>query len=128
MYTRIYQNEEKTVTIPENYDGNAFRDDINNTVTEEQTPPLHAPWDNEVKEPEQIPVIKNTDKDDGIFGGLFKKLPIHNILGSLGFKSFSKFEIGNEEILIIGIALFLFFSKCGDRELGLMLLLLLFIK
>ena len=37
-------------------------------------------------------------------------------------------NIGTEEILIIATAAFLFFSKGGDRECALILLLLLFIN
>ncbi len=120
MYTRIYGADEKTVSIPENYDGNAFREE---PVAEEpkKSEPLPAP---EVSCGAPISV----KEEEGVFASLLKRLPIQSIFGNLGIKSLSSFKIGSEEILIVGIALFLFFSKGGDNELAFMLLLLLFVN
>ncbi len=124
MYTRIYGAEEKSLNIPENYDGNAFREESAEPGLQSKDPFTDIPTsENEA----EVPVMKKTESE-GIFSGIFKKLPIQGVFGNLGIKSISSFKIGSEEILIVGIALFLFFSKGGDNELAFMLLLLLFVK
>ncbi len=119
MYTRVYSPEDAALNVPENYDGNAFRESISD-VKEPSAEPVFVP-----KQENSIHTEKKDD--DGILAGLFKKLPLQNVFGGLGIKSLSSFKFGSEEILIVGIALFLFFSKSGDNELAFMLLLLLFI-
>jgi hypothetical protein len=53
---------------------------------------------------------------------------LQNILGNLNIRMPSLDKIGFEEILIIAIAAFLFFSADGDRECALILLALLLIN
>ena len=53
---------------------------------------------------------------------------LQNILGNLNIRLPSLDKIGFEEILIIAIAAFLFFSADGDKECALILLALLLIN
>ena len=127
MYTRSYDNEGR-IKIPENYDGNAFFESPPPEMpppAEKEKEPLIAPWDapkNPPPEEESVPTLAKGA--GGIFGKYLKKLPFGslNIFGEGGFK------LGTEEILIIGVALFLFFSGSGDKECAIMLLLLLLVN
>ena len=126
MYTRSYFTEDKKIDIPENYDGNAFRENldpfkensIEDTIPEEE----RSEEDEKVSEASAIP-------------SLFGKLPISKLVTGLSGLSFKRGDIaqmckkfGTEEILIGAVALYLFFSKDGDRECAIMLLILLFIR
>ena len=136
MYTRSYYPEEEKITVPEKYDGYAFSEENQTGIStpddkpiQKEELPYRAPWD--IK-----PESKNTDEaeevisksvgDSGILGGLFKRLPISNIFGKFDFFKNGFHDIGTEEILIIGVALFLLLSKGGDKECA--ILLLLFVK
>ena len=146
MYSRGYYTEKKEkFSIPDGYDGTALlekdserppNDDGKNlsNLTAEHTKkeikisPPHIHNDSECEESEE------TDKEpekrpSGISGildglqlgrlkGFFKRDECHTLPFSFDF----------EDLLIIGIAFFLFFSKNGDRELGFMLIALIFIK
>ncbi len=129
MYTRSYDNEAR-IKIPENYDGNAFFEapppPEAPTEPEKEREPLRAPWDTPKELPpkeETVPTLAGI-KGGGIFGKYLKKLPF----GSLNIFSDGGFKLGTEEILIIGVALFLFFSGGGDKECAIMLLLLLLVN
>ena len=132
MYTRSYYPEEERLTVPENYDGTALRESI---LGESYTPPteqtreekkeLRAPWDIPHTE-ESIPT--SAEEKKSIASGLFEKFPIGKLLGTKDFFRGSINKIGTEEILLVGIALFLLFSKNGDKECAIMLLLLLFVN
>ncbi len=116
MYTRSYYPEGTgELTIPENYDGTAFREP--ESVSAE-------PIEESPKEELTAPVFKKQDE-----GGAFSWLSRLTKIGSGGdlFKGFLS-DFGTEEILIIGIALFLIFSGSHDIECAIMMLLLLFIK
>jgi hypothetical protein len=101
MYTRDFATETAARTVPDAYCGNLF--------TEEKEPPLH-----------------NDENEGGGEASVFK-----SILGK-GFdlKKFSiiKNGFGTEEILILGIAAFLLFSKGGDKECAIILLLSIFLS
>lgn len=132
MYSRSYYPEGEEIKIPENYDGNAFRE---KEIKEEEKPSvesrenaeeiLRAPWDVPEKT-EEVMGRANTEKRG--FGGIFDKLPINSLTGVLPFFKGGKFSLGHEEILILAIAAFLLFSHGGDKECAIMLLLLLWIK
>jgi hypothetical protein len=136
MYTRSYYQENEKITVPENYDGNAFRDDYA-SENKTQKPPepqhteeLRAPWDIKAKEnanPEAEPTVAKIQENKSISTSIFKKIPFIDRLGGFNFFD-GAFKFGTEEILIIGVALFLIFSKSADIECAIMLLLLLFIK
>lgn len=125
MYSRSYYPESpERLSLPENYDGTAFME-RNDT---EAAPDVA---ESSVSENTEIPVHKNIDSGNGLFSGL-GNIPLLSglfdkggLLGGLGLKMPN---IGTEEILILATAAFLFFSKNGDRECALILLLLLFIN
>ena len=129
MYSRsFYPSEQRRPAFPENYDGTAFSEppSISNEPLQETVnfipekiaePALNEsvpaePAMSSAKPSSKIPLLSD------IFGGS------GGIFGS-GDNFLS--QIGVEEILIIAIAAFLLFSKDGDIECALMLLLLLFI-
>lgn len=130
MYTRSYFTEDKKVDIPENYDGNAFRENCGNYVLEdtdsngnfqkEEIPPEEKRKDSECTAKPFSPFERFS------LEGVSKLLPFR------GFKNiFTKstdFRFGTEEILICIIALYMFFSKDGDKECAIMLALLLFVR
>ena len=100
MYTRAY-GEDGAITLPEGYGGTMLD---NNDYRPE-------PECIEAAAPQQGPL-------GGLFGGL----------SSLSLPFLSKdIHIGSEEVLIAAVALFLLFSKNGDKECAIMLLLTLFV-
>ena len=112
MYTRNFYKEDGGIFVPENYDGIALREE---REAAKDTPDKDkcAGACEEKRESESVfSPLK--------YGGI--KLPFD--IGNL----FSGFTLGLEEILIIGLAAFLFFNSDGDKECAIMLLLLLFVK
>lgn len=107
MYTRNYFDGGE-VGMPRGYDGIALRGEVSEP---EETAPLA------IVNSEARPADEKTG--GGILSGLLGNLHI-------GLPSLDK--IGYEEILILGIAAFLFFSADGDRECALILLALLLIN
>lgn len=92
------------MNIPEHYGGTAF------------------------PESEPASAKEGIHKSDGESrGGILSSLPFLKKLMPEG-SSFALPRLGQEELLIIAIAAFLFFSKDGDRECALMLLAILFIS
>ncbi len=108
IYTRDYPERESTpeVSIPEHYSGTVFKEHESPTV--------------------ECGVHSDTETTGGFLGTLpflGKILP----KGIFGNQTERSFKLGTEELLIIAVAAFLFFSKDGDRECALLLLALLFI-
>ena len=101
MYTRNYFDGGDG-TVPRAYDGIALRDE-----------PCAEPGCCQENLPEK-------PKEGAGF--------LQNILGNLNIRLPSLDKIGFEEILIIAIAAFLFFSADGDKECALILLALLLIN
>ena len=132
MYSRSYISEgTRGIQPPENYNGNAFsesRDAITHTPTVADTTsdlPL-PPLDHGVALSEKTDEAVSTSAGVGRGGSILSSLfggRTNGFLSSLGIS-----RIGNEEILIIAVALFLFLSKDGDKECALMLLLLLIVN
>ena len=126
MYTRSYFTEESKTAIPENYDGNAFPKPMENeTKTEEASNPFVPPVFEERQECEAM--------SKGTFGlsSIMEKLQLKGPLSSLPFfkgENGNKFSFGTEEILICAAALYMFFSKSGDKECAIMLFILLFVR
>ena len=127
MYTRSYgqSGEQKLPTPPENYDGTAFI--LPESTGNHDTGEPFSQTEETESVPASVSKAPRRKDQDGPFsflrgipfiGGLFSGE------GGGGFLS----GIGAEELLIIGIALFLILSKDGDTECALMLLLLLFIR
>ncbi len=140
MYTRSYAPDESApIKVPENYDGNAFTeppepvriqpnepnpaaDAVHTSSTAYETGiPKDIPE-------ESVPASGSGGILDGILGSpILKRFIPSGLFGGRGLRSLPD-RIGTEEILIIGVALFLIFSRGGDTECAIMLLLLLFIN
>ena len=104
MYSRSRYPEEGVI-LPENYDGTAFADkgDEREECEGERDTACGVALK---KESEKIPILSS------LFGDLSIGLP----------------KLGTEELLLIGAALFLLFSKDGDKECAIILLILLLIN
>lgn len=103
MYQRsYYPGEEQAVSVPREYDGSLNFE--KNEGTEEHV--------------ECGKVCDGGERRGGLFS-----LP-RGIPGKL----FDGFELGVEELLLIGAALFLFISKSGDFECIFILIALLFVR
>lgn len=101
MYTRSY-GDNPALTPPEGYSGTMLDTEQINEREDEAAAETSAPVSN-------------------IFSGL-------GGLGSLlHTRRLGDFKIGTEELLIAAVALFLLFSKNGDKECAIMLLLTLFV-
>ncbi len=122
MYTRSYYPDGSLkVTPPDNYDGTAFsenalpppREETEVSFAEESYAEASAKPREESAaiDVSSIPFLSGFFGNGGLLGGLNLKIP----------------KIGTEEILILATAAFLFFSKDGDKESALILLLLLLI-
>ena len=110
MYTKDFQCTSDNISIPEKYGGTAFdgeRTEIHNTETEECG--AHE--------------SKNAPPK---FSGIFSKKLFD--FSSFPFFKDGKLNIGSEEIIILALAALFFFSKDGDRECALILLLTLFLN
>ncbi|MBE6644204.1 MAG: hypothetical protein E7612_02345 [Ruminococcaceae bacterium] len=136
MYTRSYYADDEKLSVPENYDGYAFSEEKNEekradeTEIQEQKAQLKAPWDVSPHEHEKITdeVMSKPKVSDGFFNTLMGKLPFGNFFENISFFKNGRVDFGTEELLIIGIALFLLLSKNGDLECSVILLFLLFVK
>ena len=115
MYTRSYYPD--TGELPENYGGMAMR------VSEPPPEPRESPKNEDASEPAGL-FGKNQ-------GELSMKAPIFSsLLSRLGTvaRPLGIERLGTEELLIIGVALYLLFSKSGDKECAVILLLLLLVN
>ncbi len=131
MYTRPYNDEPHGIVIPESYGGTLLRESERPIKNVEEAPneahetSVKNPWEKEAESPREE--VHKKEESAEAFSSL-SNLPFGNFLTKLGKNSkFSLQKIGTEEILIIATAAFLFFSKEGDKECAIMLLLLLFL-
>ena len=130
MYTRSFLGNEEKLTVPENYDGNAFFDTAPQQSSQSIPPVIST--ETKISPGDTIPkVTEYGDEEYEECGGVVqmeRSSPLKFLPSSLGnlFK-LDSFKLGSEEILIIAVAAFLFFSKGGDKECALFLLLLLFV-
>ncbi|MBR2930687.1 MAG: hypothetical protein IKC32_05610 [Clostridia bacterium] len=108
MYTRSYDEEER-ISLPEGYSG---------TMMEPEHIAAPPPEEEEEKKGNDAAPVS------GFLGSLFSS----GIGAFKGLPLLKNMKFGIEELLIGGTALFLLFSKEGDKECALMLLLLLFIS
>ncbi len=116
MYTRNFGNgEDEGIMIPEKYSGIAFGESREGGIEEEK-----------LQKSESVMCEKDAVKKESLLHGFGKYFP-KGIFDSLPFFK-GGFKLGTEEILIIAVAAFLFFSKDGDKECALILLMLLFIS
>lgn len=144
MYTRNYISENAAISVPKNYDGNAFFEseerpsapiEVGRSSSSEVkiSPPLDIPTfinaDDEKIEEQTEEVIRKVENEPPR-ASLFSFLPIKGLFnGGLGeiFRP-GAFKMGSEELLIIAIAAFLFFTKGADKDCAIILLLLLLIN
>ena len=117
MYSRsYYPDSQGTHAPPENYDGTMFMSRDEDRTIEEEMPADESHTSEKTAEASasarSLPILSGLLGDGGL-------------LGRFGLGSF---KLGTEEILILATAAFLFFSKGGDKECALILLLLLFIN
>ena len=127
MYTRPYNNNIGEIIIPERYGGTSLgqkedaetHDDISVNDKGKNL------WENEEIHTE-API---TSEETAEASATPSKLPFSGLFTSV-FKNgvFGLEKIGREELLIIATAAFLLFSKEGDKECAIMLILLLFLK
>ena len=140
MYTRSYHSEEEKIKVPENYDGNALREESRPEEIPLSLPLSKSIGETKISPREEIPPMEEErelkecltepfEESKGEKVGLFERLSQNGFFKKrfLGLIKSDSFKIGSEEILIAALALFLLFSKDGDLECAAMLLLLLFI-
>ena len=126
MYSRSYNTERQIgKTLPSGYDGCAFSEEKSDENLD--TPPILSERDGPCAhlggEPgDAAEASARPSSSGGFLSGIFS-----SFLGGGGF-NLRLPRIGTEEILIIATALFLLFSKEGDTECALLLLLLLLIN
>lgn len=120
MYTRPYSDERHGIVIPDSYGGTALADSLSADSEDRGK----NPWEN--AESTQQTVEENEESEEAF--APTSKIQMPSFLSNI-FKNsnLSLQKLGKEEILILTAAAFLFFSKEGDRQLALMLLLLLFL-
>ena len=132
MYSRSYIGSQGTA-IPDGYDGIAIKESeiLEKTDTYEEKRDVSSnksaeninPW-----EAKNLSEAEKSEESVGAFSHLGSSLG--NLLGGvkLPFLSALKMpKIGTEEILILIAAAYLLFSKDGDKECAIILILLLFI-
>ena len=130
MYTRPYNDAGHGIVIPESYGGTLLREN-DRLVEKEEITGSEAedssgknPWEEDKKEDKDVHKSEETVETFSFLS----KLPFGNLLQKFGLNgNFGLHKLGKEEILIIATAAFLFFSKDGDKECAIMLLLLLFL-
>lgn len=123
MYTRTYTEERHGILIPESYGGTALSD---SALNEKSAPDDKGknPWENVQNTVEEIP---EKEECEPTFSQESKiQMPVF-LSGIFKNGNFSLQKLGKEEILILATAAFLFLSKEGDKQLAIMLLLLLFL-
>ena len=136
MYTRTYYQGDEKINVPENYDGCAFTESVEGNMGRTNVQPAVAepkisPTD--VPPTELDPPDSEEEKSEETSAGIFSFLKGHPFGGFIGDKlSFlprlENFKLGTEELLIGAIALFLLFSRDGDKECAIILLLALFVS
>lgn len=117
MYSRSYTERPVDLAVPESYGGVALTGGFatEGERAEESAAPSSA-------EP-----LAEEKTEQTFLGGIFNGFLQGSGIGRLGSKLPFLQKVGSEEILIILAALFLFFSKEGDKECAAALILLLFI-
>ncbi len=148
MYSRNQSYGASAISLPENYDGVAFTESASESPAADfgggirvvgspsadvkMSPSGFLSDDTKPAEEASTPP-QEPATETGILSGLLGRMPSFGKLFSgdgllFGTQHIKLPRIGYEEILLIGIALFLLFNKDGDRECAVMLLLLIFIS
>lgn len=118
MYSRSYSTEGENMLIPDGYAGTALPLGVHSEPVEEEA---------ERSAPVSIDTDAERTENVGIFSGFLSKLPFGELSNLLPFRHVGIKHFGTEEILILAVAAFLLFSRDGDTECAIMLILLLFI-
>ena len=123
MYTRSYTEDIGEILIPEKYGGTSFTQSSSDDRTD-RTEGTKNPWEkSEIHTPHE-----ETSEDVAPTSATPTKTNITTFFSKfLNNGNFGLQKLGKEEILIIATAAFLLFSKEGDKECAIMLLLLLFL-
>jgi hypothetical protein len=123
MYTRTYGEEQRGIQIPDSYGGTALVGGMA-PKTDGGDSEASGQWEESEAETSASP----SEPEKKASTPLLPKIQLPSFLSNI-FKNsnFGLQKIGKEEILLISSALFLFFSKEGDRECAIMLILLLFL-
>ena len=138
MYARSYFQGDADISVPDNYDGTAFLSEV---IQSDAKAPRIEPIKSEIKfspkdEARESECERSCEREEckrekvseGGFLGIDLKKTIGSLFSGTRLASFLPKDIGFEEILIIGIALFLLFSPERDIECALLLLALVFIR
>ena len=118
MYTRSYGiDEERDVRVPPNYDGTAFAESDRDYA-----------GTHDIGDASDAVATAGVGTDSGLsHGSLSRMLPfLKGIVPQDIFDGIGMPKIGKEELLLIGLAAFLFFSESGDKECAVILILLIF--
>ncbi len=122
MYSRnFYSEDAKTPTPPENYSGVALSDDGAPVPEAEESEPTCAD-----RPPHRDDECRDERREPPLFGIFGKDSTVFRLFNGGGIRSLTS-GFGLEEMLIIAAALLLLFTKDGDRECAIMLLMLLLI-
>lgn len=123
MYTRAYTDDKRGILIPESYGGTALAEGVfgERGDTEDKG---KNPWEEEAT----TTSAEASEAKASEASAKASKWQFPPFLANI-FKNdtFGLQKIGTEEILLIATAAFLFFSKEGDKECAIILLLLLFL-
>lgn len=124
MYSRG-PREQQAVNVPENYSGNAFRNNIYTDIVPE-SPHKPEPQSQQDTQPHILPTVIEAISEEKP-----RKDNTRSVFSSLlpNFSSSSKFPfghgIGSEELFILGIMLLIYMSGDDDQPMDSELLLLL---
>ena len=125
MYARAYNSDTHGIVIPDSYGGTALYEPAEKTeaAEEESSEVSMNPWEEEVHTESENAASEEPKSS------IFSKLPFLDFLPNI-FKTdtFGLQKIGLEEILILATAAFLLFSREGDKECAILLIVLLFLK
>ena len=137
MYSRSYKQDGEGISIPESYAGVAFREPEIKDMHEEAPKGLAKSADIPFTAPEppdpklsasaEASVATSGNAVGGFFSAMMEKIPFKSVFSGIDIGRITFPKIGTEEILIIGLAIFLFLSREGDKECAVLLLLLLLI-
>lgn len=120
MYTRPYNDERHGIVIPDSYGGTALQDSILKDTEDKGK----NPWEGAEQTEKQT---AENGESEQTFADETKSQPSSFLAGIFKNSNLSLQKLGKEEILLLTAAAFLFFSKEGDKQLALMLLLLIFL-
>ena len=123
MYTRTYSDDHHGILIPDSYGGTAFTDGLKG----EPSPPDESDLQTCQDEAQGTSAAPSTATKVSASAEESKSHFLSFLPNIFNFSNLSLQNLGKEEILIIAAAIFLFLSKEGDKELAIMLILLLFL-